>query len=426
MKDIKRLIEEFNQGQHLELLKDIYVDERVVDYQQNRYVKVLEQYEELFGAGPVEVFSAPGRTEVGGNHTDHQHGMVLAASVNLDAVAVAARNDSEWIQVVSDGYQRIRVSLDDLTPKEEAKGTSAALIRGVVYGLRKRGYQVGGFDAFISSDVLIGAGLSSSAAFETILGTIVSGLFNGMGISMVEIAQVGQFAENVFFGKPCGLMDQTASAVGGLIHIDFDDPGNPVVNKVEVDFERYRYSLCIVDTKGSHADLTGDYAAIPGEMGQAAAFFGEEVLRDVPEELFYQQLAQLRKEMSDRCVLRAIHFYEEEKRVDAQVDALRKGEFRRFLQEIKESGNSSFQYLQNVYTNKDVRNQGVSVGLAVSESVLGEHGVCRVHGGGFAGTIQAFVENGFVKTYKSRMEQVFGEGACHVLKIRKYGGMKVL
>lgn len=426
MKNTGELIEELQQRRYTELLKDIYQDDQLVTYQQHRYIKALTQYQELFGAGAVELYSAPGRSEVGGNHTDHQHGMVLAASVNLDAIAVAGRNDSGSIRIVSDGYPLVQIDLEELAPAVDQQGTSAALIRGVVSGIKQRGYRIGGFDAYITSDVLIGAGLSSSAAFETILGTIISGLFNQQEIPMIEIAQVGQNAENIFFGKPCGLMDQMASAVGGLIHIDFNDPDNPEVRQLEVDFEQYRYSLCIVDTKGSHADLTDDYAAIPAEMKQVAEYFGKTVLRDVKEELFYRQLPLLRKELSDRCILRAIHFFEEEKRVEAQVTALCQGEFGKFLQEIKASGNSSFQYLQNVYTNKDVSNQGVAVGLAVSQSILGEAGVCRIHGGGFAGTIQAFVAGDFVNTYKHKMEALFGEQSCHVLKIRKYGGIRVL
>lgn len=426
MKKINKLIQEFQQGEHDNLLADIYIDKQIIAGQNKRYISALEQYQELFGAGEVGIFSAPGRSEVGGNHTDHQQGMVLAASVNLDAIAVAGKSDTGFIQIVSDGYSCIKISLDELNGEIKPEESSASLIKGVVYGLIQRGYQTGGFNAYITSDVLIGAGLSSSAAFEVILGTIVSGLFNQMEIPMVEIAQNGQYAENVFFGKPCGLMDQMACAVGGLIHIDFKTPEKPEIRKVDVDFEQYAHSLCIVDTKGSHVDLTDDYAAIPAEMKQVAAYFGKAVLRAVSEAEFYQCLPDIRKQLDDRCVLRAIHFFEEEKRVAAQVAALREGNFREFLQEIQKSGNSSFQYLQNVYTNKDVRNQGMSVGLAVSQSVLGEHGVSRVHGGGFAGTIQSFVANDFVETYKQHMDRLFGTDVCHVLKIRKYGGIKVI
>ena len=274
--------------------------------------------------------------------------------------------------------------------------------------------------------MLIGAGLSSSAAFEIIVGTIFSGLFNEMSISPVFLAQAGQFAENVYFGKPCGLMDQMACSVGGLIHIDFKNPEEPVVEKVPADFEAYKYSLCIVDTKASHADLTEDYAQIPAEMKKVAAFFKQDVLREVDEKEFYSQIPGLRSILGDRPVLRALHFFEEEKRVQAQVEALKQGDFKEFLSLVEKSGNSSFKYLQNIYTTRNEQSQAMSIALGVSESILGNHGVCRVHGGGFAGTIQIFVENSFVEEYRKAMDKVFGSGSCHVLKVRQHGGMQVL
>lgn len=426
MRQVVQIMEEMKAGKFKELLKDIYVDEGMISSQESRYVKALEQYIRIYGEHEVEIYSAPGRSEVGGNHTDHQHGMVLATSINLDAVAIVNKNEDSLVKVVSEGYGMIELSAEELEKNPAEESTSIGLIRGVLSGLKRRGYKVGGFNAYVTSDVLNGAGMSSSAAFETIIGTIISGLFNDMSISMVEIAQAGQFAENVFFGKPCGLMDQTACAVGGLIHIDFADPAKPVVEKVEVDFEAHKYSLCIVDTKGSHHDLTDDYAEIPEEMKLVAEFFGKEFLREVDEKDFFANIAMLRKKMGDRPVLRALHFFGDNARVAAQVKALHLGEFDKFLCMIKESGDSSFKYLQNIYTNKDVQNQSMSIALAVSEAVLGEHGVCRVHGGGFAGTIQAFVENDYVETYRNALDNVFGEGACHVLKVRKYGGMKVL
>lgn len=426
MEDSKTLTARLERGDYDEKLKEIYLDESVLEYQKKRYIQALNRYEVLFGGGEVSIYSAPGRSEVGGNHTDHQRGMVLAASINLDAVAVAGKNQENCVKVVSDGYEMSVVPLDDLEKKKEEAGTSAGLIRGVLAGHRSRGYLLGGCSLYVTSDVLIGAGLSSSAAFETILGTVISGLFNDMKVGAVEIAQIGQFAENVYFEKPCGLMDQTACSVGGMIHIDFQEPKQPVVRKLNVDLEQYAYSLCIVDTKGSHEDLTDDYAQIPLEMKAAAAYFGKEVLRNVEEKDLYLHMVDMRKELGDRPVLRAIHFFEENKRVEKQAKALEDGRFKSFLELVKESGHSSFQYLQNVYTNHDVQNQSMSVGLAVSESVLEDHGVCRVHGGGFAGTIQAFVENDFVGAYKETMERLFGDGACHVLKVRKYGGIKVL
>lgn len=426
MEETKVFLSGIEAGQQDERLKEIYVDEAMIPYQRERYQKAVRKFEELYGAGEVEIYSAPGRSEVGGNHTDHQHGEVLAASINLDAIAVVRKNQEDVIELLSEGYEKICVDLSELEKKEEEEGTSIGIIRGVVYGLKQNGHKIGGFQAYVTSDVLNGAGMSSSAAFETLVGTIISGLYNNMEISPVEIAQVAQYAENVFFGKPCGLMDQMACSVGGLIHIDFKDPKNPIVEKVDVDFGAYHHSLCITDTKGSHADLTDDYAMIPQEMKNVASFFGKEFLREVDEKEFYRSIAKLQKECGDRAVLRSLHFFEEDKRVEQEVSALKNGDFKGFLQTVKASGNSSFNYLQNVYTNKDVQNQGVSIGLAVSESILGAHGVSRVHGGGFAGTIQAFVEDDFVENYREMLDSVFGEGACHVLKVRPFGGMKVM
>ena len=426
MKNTKVLIEELSQGKHDGILKNLYIDESKLDYQRNRYIETIQKYEDTFGEGEAEIYSAPGRSEVGGNHTDHQHGMVLATSINLDAVAVTGLSKDGNIHVISEGYDMVDVDVSDLEARHEEEGTTAALIRGMAADLKEKGYEVKGFQAYVVSDVLIGAGLSSSAAFEIIMGTILSGMFNNMEISPVTIAQSGQFAENVYFGKPCGLMDQMACSVGGMIHIDFKDPAEPVVEKVPSDFEAYQYSLCIVDTKASHADLTDDYAQIPEEMKKVAKFFKKSVLREVPEEDFYSQISGLRGVLGDRPVLRAIHFMEEERRVQGEVDALKEGNFPEFLELVKESGNSSFKFLQNIYTNRKVQEQAMSIALAGSERILGNHGVCRVHGGGFAGTIQAFVKDTAVADYKAQMNAIFGEGACSVLKIRKYGGMKVM
>ena len=397
MKNTKVLIEELSQGKHDGILKNLYIDESKLDYQRNRYIETIQKYEDTFGEGEAEIYSAPGRSEVGGNHTDHQHGMVLATSINLDAVAVTGLSKDGNIHVISEGYDMVDVDVSDLEARHEEEGTTAALIRGMAADLKEKGYEVKGFQAYVVSDVLIGAGLSSSAAFEIIMGTILSGMFNNMEISPVTIAQSGQFAENVYFGKPCGLMDQMACSVGGMIHIDFKDPAEPVVEKVPSDFEAYQYSLCIVDTKASHADLTDDYAQIPEEMKKVAKFFKKSVLREVPEEDFYSQISGLRGVLGDRPVLRAIHFMEEERRVQGEVDALKEGNFPEFLELVKESGNSSFKFLQNIYTNRKVQEQAMSIALAGSERILGNHGVCRVHGGGFAGTIQAFVQNDFVE-----------------------------
>ncbi|MGN0418709.1 galactokinase [Anaerostipes faecalis] len=422
----KKLMKEFEEGKYQKLLKDIYVDENVLEYQKERYIKALENFETLYGEKEIEIYSAPGRSEVGGNHTDHQYGKVLATSINLDAIAIVAKTEDETVTIKSEGYEKFEVHLSSLEPKEGEEGTSESLTRGVASKLKEEGYEIGGFQAYITSDVLNGAGMSSSAAFEVLLGNIFSGLYNDMKIDEVLIAQVGQYAENVFFGKPCGLMDQMASAVGGLINIDFEDPKNPIVKQVDVDFEAYGHSLCIVDTKGSHADLTDDYAAIPEEMKKVANFFDEDVLRKVDKNEFYLNLPKIREILGDRAVLRAMHLFEENKRVDEQVKALEDGDFETFKKLIKASGDSSFKYLQNVYSNHELQNQSMSIGLAISDVALGDKGVSRVHGGGFAGTIQAFVPNDIVGMYKETIENVFGEGACHILKVRKYGGIKVL
>ena len=414
----------FADSQYDELLLDIYLDESKLEYQKGRYVKAIEKFEELFGEADVEIYSAPGRSEISGNHTDHQHGEVLAASINLDAIAIVKKNDV--VRVVSDNYDMINISLDDIDKKDDEEGTTTALIKGVLAGLKDRGNAIGGFDAYITSDVLIGAGLSSSAAFETVIGTIVSGLYNDMKVSAVDIAIIGQYAENVYFGKPCGLMDQMACSVGSLVHIDFADKANPIIDPVSFDFAKYGYSLCITDTKGSHADLTHEYAAVPAEMRAAAAVLGKEVLHGTTLEDLLKNADAIREKAGDRAYLRAIHFVTENVRVQKAVASLRAEDFDGFLGMIKASGDSSYKYLQNVYTNQDVVHQNVSVALAVSDAILGSNGVCRVHGGGFAGTIQAFVKNEAVKEYKETLDGVFGEGACEVLKIRKYGGMKVL
>lgn len=419
--ELKKL---FAEGQYDELLMDIYLDEAKIAYQKDRYVKAIEKFETFYGESDVEIYSAPGRSEISGNHTDHQHGEVLAASINLDAIAIVKKNDV--IRVVSDNYDMITISLDDIDKKDEEEGTTTALIKGVLAGLKDRGNEIGGFDAYVTSDVLIGAGLSSSAAFETIIGTIVSGLYNDMKVSAVDIAIIGQYAENVYFGKPCGLMDQMACSVGSLVHIDFADKANPIIDPVSFDFAKYGYSLCITDTKGSHADLTNEYAAVPAEMRAAAAVLGKEVLHGTTLEELLEKSAEIREKAGDRAYLRAIHFVTENVRVQNAVAALRAEDFDGFLKMIKSSGDSSYKYLQNVYTSQDVQHQNVSVALAVSDAILGTNGVCRVHGGGFAGTIQAFVKNEAVAQYKATLDKVFGEGACEVLKIRKYGGMKVL
>lgn len=408
-----------------EKLIDIYEDTSLLDYQRTRYIQAIEAFESLYGMQEVTIYSAPGRSEVGGNHTDHQHGKVIAASINLDCIAIVARREDGKIKIKSDEFDIQEIDTQDTNLVEKEIGSSEALVRGVSHGFKLKGFAVGGFNAYMTSDVLVGAGLSSSAAFETVVGTILSGLYNEMKVSAVEIAKVGQYAENEYFKKPCGLMDQMASSVGSIIHIDFINIQEPIITKLDVDFSSFHHSLCIVDTKGSHADLTPDYAAIPFEMKEVANVFKKDFLSEIDENEFYSQLGELRNKVSDRSILRAIHLFEENKRVDLEVIALKNNDFELFKKGVEASGNSSFKYLQNVYSNTDVRVQGVSLGLAMSEKVLGDKGVSRVHGGGFAGTIQAFVPNELVAVYKDTMNHLFGEGSCHVLKVRKYGGMKV-
>ena len=407
--------------------EDIYVDPVRAKLQPGRYEEAIGIFEERFGEGGLpEIYSAPGRTEVGGNHTDHQRGEVLAASINRDAIAVVRKTEGNKVSVISGSYDMIEIDLSDLSKDDGEEGTTTALIKGVLAGLSERGYKIGGFDAYVTSDVLIGAGLSSSAAFETLIGTIISGLYNDMGIDAVVIAAVGQYAENHYFGKPCGLMDQMACSVGNMVHIDFRHPDHPEVEKVEFDFTKTGYSLCITDTKGSHSDLTADYAAVPAEMKEVASILGHEVLRPVQLDDILNNIDVLREKAGDRAVLRAIHFVEETKRAGLEAKALQDGDLWEFLKLVRMSGNSSFKYLQNVYTNNDITHQNVSVALAVSDAVLGSDEVARVHGGGFAGTIQAFVKNEHAKAYQDTMDKIFGEGSCDILKIRKYGGIRVV
>ena len=409
------------------VLTDIYgSDEEVLAVQRTRYSSAINRYVELFGEGEVDIYSAPGRTEICGNHTDHQHGRVLAASIDLDAIAIVGEGDGDTIDFVSEGYDPIRLSSADLSLSKEEEGTTKALIKGVIKGMQDRGYKTGSFKAYVTSNVLSGSGLSSSAALESIIGTILSGLYNEMTVSAVDIAIIGQYAENVYFGKPCGLMDQIACSVGDFVEIDFADPTNPVVTKINFDIQSNGYRLCIVDTKGSHANLTDDYAAIPAEMRQVADFFGKEYLRDVAFDDFISSIPDLYGKVSDRAVLRAFNYFLEDQRVNKAAEALRENRFEDFLSIIKESGNSSYKYLQNVYSNKYEDQQPVPTTLLLSEYYLGENGVCRVHGGGFAGTIQAFVKEEAVAGYKAFIENILGEGTCHVLNIRKQGGIKVL
>ena len=384
-----------------------------------------KNFETTFGYMPERYFSAPGRTEISGNHTDHQRGRVLAAAVNLDMQAAVRLNGTSQIRILSQGYPMSVVNLQELTPKADEINTTPALIRGIAARFVQLGCQVGGFDAYIESTVLPGSGLSSSAAFEVLMGTIINHLFFDERMTRPEIAMIGQYAENVFFGKPCGLMDQMASAVGSMVAIDFADRENPVIQRVDFDFSACGYALCIIDSRASHADLTDEYAAITSELKSICDHFGKEVLREIPEEDFFAAIPQLREMCGDRAVLRAIHFYQENARVPKQVAALQAGDIEAFLRLETQSGYSSYMYLQNVIPTGYTTHQDMAIALALCEKYLRGRGSYRVHGGGFAGTVQAFVPFDLLDAFRRGIDRVLGDGACHVLSIRKDGGVEV-
>ena len=362
-------------------------------------------------------FSAPGRTEIGGNHTDHQHGCVIAAAVDMETTAEVTLNGTNVIRVDSEGYKPVEIDIGDLKIREEEKNTTAALIRGVAAAFAQRGYKLAGFDAKVKSTVLPGSGLSSSAAFEVLIGRILNGLFANGEVSAIEIAQIGQYAENVYYGKPSGLMDQMASSVGGLVFIDFHDPKTPIVEKVDYDFAHSGYTLCTIDSGADHADLTDEYAAMPIEMKKVAKFFGKEVLREVDEQEFYAKIAEIRKETGDRAVLRAIHFFNENRRVQMQVRALKNDNFDAFLHYVNESGMASWTLLQNVTPAGYIEKQDMAFTIALCQQLLGGEGAVRVHGGGFAGTALAFVPNERFGQFKEAVEAVLGADHCHKLQI---------
>jgi len=390
-----------------------------------RYTDLLNQFNTSFGNAAVEFFSSPGRTEIGGNHTDHNYGRVLAGAVNLDNVAVAATNSTPTIRIESAGYPRFEVDLSSLKPDKKEQFTSAALVRGICARLKELGYSIGGFDACIDGGVPKGSGLSSSASFEVLIGAIISQLFNQGKVDPIQNAIIGQYSENNYFGKPCGLMDQTACAMGGLITIDFKDPSNPVVKKVQFDFIATGFALVITDTGGNHADLNDEYASLPTDMKAVAAELGAKVLRQVTLEQVLQIAPKIREKVGDRAILRAIHFQGDNQRVVDQVAALEKNDFKAFLGMVVDSGYSSYMYNQNIFPVNNVKEQGVSLALAISELVLKGKGAWRVHGGGFAGTIQAFVPNELLDKYVTTLEHVYGHGSCHKLFIREQGAGKV-
>ena len=420
------LIKELNEKNLDSTLLTLYGEN--ADARRERLVGLVNDFEELYGDREISLFSVPGRSELSGNHTDHNCGCVIAASIDLDIIAAASPREDGVIRLKSAGFPEDVVDISEYTsPVEADYGRSSALIAGMVDGFRKKGYKVGGFDACTTSNVLKGSGLSSSAAFEVMIGNILNHLYNDGKIDNVEIAKLAQYSENVFFGKPCGLMDQVACAAGGIVAIDFADTSAPVIEKVAFDLTAAGYRLCIVDTGGSHADLTDDYAAIPREMKSVAAEFGKKCLRETNEADVMASIPALREKLGDRAVLRALHFFNENKRVKAQTIALKSGDVEGFFEGVKASGRSSACYLQNAYSTKDVNGQGVTLAVNLAESFLADKGgASRLHGGGFAGTIQAFVPSAYAEEYKAYMEKVFGEGSCYILRVRPVGATKII
>ena len=428
MSSCTSLLAALSAGDHDQALAALYAldgRQNSLDSARRRACHAVQSLMDVFSPSqdaPAVLFSGPGRTEIGGNHTDHQHGHVLCGSVDMDMLSCAAPNGTNLIRIQSEGYPALEISLEDLSVREEEKNTSAALVRGVAARVKELGYPLSGFDAYVTSTVLSGSGLSSSAAYETLIGNILNRFCCGGALDAIAIAKIGQYAENVYFGKPCGLMDQMGSSVGGAVAIDFADPANPVVEKAEYDFSKSSHTLCIVDTCSSHGDLTDDYAGITLEMGAVAAHFGKIVLREVPEADFRSALPSLRAKLGDRAVLRALHFYDDDRRAVQEAQALKAGDFTRFLALVNASGVSSALHLQNTWSISDPKQQAIPVALATGAELLEGTGAIRVHGGGFAGTIQAFVPNGRLDRFKSGMEQLLGQGKCHVLHIRPQGG----
>ena len=429
MRSCHTLLSSLRAGDHDKALAALYAldgAQNSLDRARGRACRVVQSLMDTFSpAENAALFSGPGRTEIGGNHTDHQHGRVLCGSVDMDMLACAAPNGKNIIRIQSEGYPALEIGLDDLSVREEEKNTSAALVRGVAARVRELGFTLAGFDACVTSTVLSGSGLSSSAAYETLVGNIFNHFCCEDKLDPVTIAKIGQYAENVYFGKPCGLMDQMGSSVGGAVFIDFNDPANPVVERVDYDFTRSGHALCIVDTASSHGDLTDDYADITKEMGAVAAHFGRTVLRDVPLEDFHAAVPALRQKCGDRAVLRAMHFYSDDRRAVQEAGALKKGNFEAFLNMVNASGLSSSLCLQNTWSIHDPKQQAIPLALTVGEHLLDGMGAIRVHGGGFAGTIQAWVPEEYLPVFKNGIEELFGPGKCHVLHIRPVGGCMV-
>ena len=425
--NLTNYFEEINSDRVRSLFAELYgAKDYVIEKQQQRYTRAVESFQEFFPKHTeIKIYSASGRTEIGGNHTDHQRGAVLAGAVDLDTIAVVAFHNEGVARVKSEGFMLAEIPLDDMNPNSEDDGTTA-LVKGIISKFKEKSISVGGFDMYTTSDVISGGGISSSAAFEVLVGTVIDSNYNNGESTPFELAQYGQFAENVFFCKSCGLLDQTVSSYGGLVSIDFKIEGAPIVEKLNFDFEQYGYTLCITDTKSSHENLTDDYVAIREEMKQISDYFHCEVLSEVDEKEFYNKISDIRTSCSDRAILRAMHFFAETKRAKAEADALRNGDMKEFLRLVNESGTSSANLLQNLYSNNTPTKQAIPLALAISKSILGNRGAVRVHGGGFAGTIQAFIPTEMVKEYKNSIEKIFGDGSCHQMKIRPLGGIEVI
>lgn len=416
-----------NKGEFDAVLKELYgSSDTVIEKQKMRYTQAVNSFAQLYpNRDDIYVYSAPGRTEIGGNHTDHQHGCVLAAAVNLDVISVTAFHDEGVIRLKSEGYPQDIVRLSDLSVQPEEKGRSSSIIRGIASHFADMGVEIGGFDAYTTSDVLSGSGLSSSAAFENLIGTVIDKHYNNGAAGAVEIAKIGQYAENEYFGKGSGLMDQMVSSVGGFVFIDFHDTENPIIERHSFNFERAGYCICITDTKGSHADLTDDYVSIPAEMKHVAQQFGKEVLCDVDESEFYKSIPKLRAKCTDREILRAAHFFGENERAKLEAEALEQGDTDKFFALVRSSADSSANLLQNLYSCKKPSEQGISLAIMMSKKILGDGAAVRVHGGGFAGTIQAFVPIDKSEEYSRSMNELFGEGSCYILRIRPVGGIEI-
>ncbi|WP_028520882.1 galactokinase [Ruminococcus flavefaciens] len=425
--NIHELISGISDGRFDDQFRRLYgASERAVLKARARYLSAAEKFSVMCPeCDEIHVYSAPGRTEIGGNHTDHQHGCVLAAAVSLDIIAVVSFHDEGVVRVRSEGYMADEIDLSSLEVNAAEKGTSAALIRGIAAKFAEMGVKIGGFDAYMTSEVVSGSGLSSSAAFEILTATIINEQYNQGKASAAELARIGRFAENAYFGKACGLMDQTVCAEGGAVFIDFAEPDAPKMSSLHFDFDKAGYSVCITDTRGSHADLSADYDAVAAEMKSVAEAMGGEYLRECDEERFYAELPALRQQCTDRALLRAAHFFAENSRAAQESEALTDGDTERFFELVGQSGTSSAELLQNLYSAGDPQVQPVTLAIMLSKRFLRGAGAVRVHGGGFAGTIQAFVPNYLTTDYATEMERIFGAGCCYVLTVRPVGGCEL-